>query len=104
MPLYEYRCEACGQPEEKLESLSAPEAHPCPACGAALGMKRQVSVAAFALAGGGWYKGAASEPTAAVAQGAEAKPTDSKATDSATAAPEAAKSGSGCGAGGCGCH
>ena len=33
MPLYEYRCEACGQPEEKLESLSAPEAHACPACG-----------------------------------------------------------------------
>ena len=28
MPLYEYRCEACGQPEEKLESLSAPEDTP----------------------------------------------------------------------------
>ena len=55
MPLYEYRCEACGQPEEKLESLSAPEVHACPACGAAAGMKRQVSVAAFSLAGGGWY-------------------------------------------------
>ena len=51
MPLYEYRCEACGQPEEKLESLSAPEVHACPACGAAEGMKRQLSVAAFALAG-----------------------------------------------------
>jgi putative FmdB family regulatory protein len=99
MPLYEYRCEACGQPEEKLESLSAPEAHACPACGAALGMKRQVSVAAFALAGGGWYKGAASEPKAAVAKGAEGK-----ATDTATAAPDAPKSGPGCGAGGCGCH
>ena len=104
MPLYEYRCEACGQPEEKLESLSAPEAHACPACGAALGMKRQVSVAAFALAGGGWYKGAASEPKAAVATGAEAKATETKATDTAAATPEAPKSGPGCGAGGCGCH
>ena len=83
MPLYEYRCEACGQPEEKLESLSAPEAHACPACGADLGMKRQLSVAAFALAGGGWYKGAASEP--------------------AGAAVETPKSSPGCGAGGCGC-
>lgn len=94
MPLYEYRCEACGQPEEKLESLSAPAAHACPACGAALGMQRQVSVAAFALAGGGWYKGAATEPTAA----------GPKAAEPTTAAPAAPKSGPACGAGGCGCH
>jgi putative FmdB family regulatory protein len=81
MPLYEYRCEACGQHEEKLESLSAPVQHVCPACGAAEGMKRQMSVAAFSLAGGGWYKGAAAEP----------------------ATTEAPKSGHGCAAGGCGC-
>ena len=85
MPLYEYRCEACGQPEERLESLSAPEVHACSACGAEEGMRRQVSVAAFALSGGGWYKGAASEP--------------------ATSAPkiEAPKASHGCAAGGCGC-
>jgi putative FmdB family regulatory protein len=82
MPLYEYRCEACGQHEEKLESLASPETHACPACGVVEGMKRQVSVAAFTLAGGGWYKGAASE--------------------SATPAPESPKGG-GCSAGGCGC-
>jgi putative FmdB family regulatory protein len=85
MPLYEYRCEACGQSEEKLESLSAPEVHGCPACGATAGMRRQVSVAAFALTGGGWYKGAASAPA-----------------PSASAA-EAPKGGHGCAAGGCGC-
>lgn len=87
MPLYEYRCEACGQAEEKLESLSAPEAHACPACGVAEAMKRQVSVSAFALAGGGWYKGAASEP----------------ASSSSAPKAEAPKSGHGCAAGGCGC-
>ncbi len=87
MPLYEYRCEACGQPEEKLESLSAPVIHACLACGAAEGMKRQLSVAAFALAGGGWYKGAASEPTA----------------KTETPKTEPPKSGHGCAAGGCGC-
>lgn len=59
MPLYEYRCEACGQREEKLESMSAPEAHDCPACSAQAGMKRQISAAAFALAGDGWSKPAA---------------------------------------------
>ena len=95
MPLYEYRCEACGRPEEKLESLSAPEAHACPACGATLGMKRQVSVAAFALAGSGWYKGAASEPAPSVPKAESSKAEAPKA--------EAPKSGPGCAAGGCGC-
>ena len=85
MPLYEYRCQACGQPEEKLESLSAPLAHDCQACGATEGMKRQLSVAAFTLAGAGWYKGAASEPAQAAAPA------------------EAPKGGHGCAAGGCGC-
>jgi putative FmdB family regulatory protein len=89
MPLYEYRCEACGRPEERLESLSAPVVHACGACGAAEGMKRQLSVAAFSLSGGGWYKGAASEPAAS--------------TSPSPAAAEAPKSGHGCAAGGCGC-
>jgi putative FmdB family regulatory protein len=84
MPLYEYRCDACGQPEEKLESLSAPTSHGCPGCGAQEGMKRQLSVAAFALTGAGWYKGAASEPAAAPPA-------------------EAPKAAHGCAAGGCGC-
>jgi putative FmdB family regulatory protein len=92
MPLYEYRCEACGQPEEKLESLSAPEVHACASCGAPEGMRRQVSVAAFTLAGGGWYKGAASEP-----------PTASAPSTPSTPKVEAPKSGHGCAAGGCGC-
>jgi len=90
MPLYEYRCEACGRPEEKLESLSAPGVHACPDCGATEGMHRQVSVAAFSLSGGGWYKSAAAEPAA---------------PSTTTEAPksEAPKGGHGCAAGGCGC-
>ncbi|HEX9081944.1 MAG TPA: zinc ribbon domain-containing protein [Holophagaceae bacterium] len=83
MPLYEYRCEACGQREEKLEPMSAPMVHACPACQADAGMKRQVSVSAFALAGGGWYKAAASEPAAAPSAGSS--------------------SGHGCASGACGC-
>lgn len=55
MPLYEYRCEACGRSEERLESLAAPSRHDCPGCDAALGMVRQLSVPALATqyAGGG---------------------------------------------------
>ncbi|MBK7292606.1 MAG: hypothetical protein IPI84_02120 [Holophagaceae bacterium] len=37
MPLYEYRCDACGQPEEKLESLSAPTSHGCPVAAPRMG-------------------------------------------------------------------
>lgn len=53
MPLYEYRCEACGRAEERLESLSAPSRHDCQDCGAALGMARQLSVPALATPDGG---------------------------------------------------
>jgi putative FmdB family regulatory protein len=69
MPLYEYRCQACGTQEEKLEPISAPDSHDCPECEAPAGMKRQLSVAAFSLSGGGWYKqgysGAPGKPEAA---------------------------------------
>jgi putative FmdB family regulatory protein len=52
MPLYEYKCQTCGAGEEKLESLAAAEYHDCPACGAGVGMKRQLSVAAVATSAG----------------------------------------------------
>jgi putative FmdB family regulatory protein len=56
MPLYEYCCEACKEKEERLESISAPLEHDCPECGAKGAMKRELSVAAFALNGDGWFK------------------------------------------------
>nr|WP_320133260.1 zinc ribbon domain-containing protein [uncultured Holophaga sp.] len=75
MPLYEYRCEACGVNEEKLESFSAPMEHDCPECGAALAMKRQLSVSAFSLSGGGWYaEGYGKEAACGAAPSAPAAP------------------------------
>ena len=53
MPLYEYRCESCGEKEEKLEGFDAPTEHDCPQCGEPLGMHRQVSLTSFTLAGRG---------------------------------------------------
>jgi putative FmdB family regulatory protein len=55
MPLYEYRCESCGEREEKLESFSAPTEHDCAGCGTPHGMIRQLSLTSFTLAGGGWH-------------------------------------------------
>jgi putative FmdB family regulatory protein len=34
MPLYEYRCESCGNEFEELVSASAEHGPPCPECGA----------------------------------------------------------------------
>jgi putative FmdB family regulatory protein len=87
MPLYEYRCESCGEKEEKLEGFSAPEEHACELCGAPSGMKRLISISGFSLAGGGWHSQGYSGP-------APEKKTE-------TAAPEAPKGGC---AGGCACH
>lgn len=55
MPLYEYRCQVCGEHEERIQGYSAPSEHDCPKCGGAAGMKRQISQVAFNLSGGGWY-------------------------------------------------
>jgi putative FmdB family regulatory protein len=55
MPLYEYRCQVCGEMEEKIQSYSAPTEHDCPKCGSTKGMNRQISKVAFNLSGGGWY-------------------------------------------------
>ena len=98
MPLYEYRC-GCGAEEEAIESFSAPTEHACPACGAPLGMKRQLSKAGFVLAGGGWYASGYGEgkKTAGEAGGDSAAPK----AGPAPAAPS--DSAAGCG-GGCSCH
>jgi putative FmdB family regulatory protein len=108
MPLYEYRCEACGAEEETLESFSAPSEHACATCGAPAGMRRQLSKAGFVLSGGGWYAtGYGQEPKAEAKAGtkpdtAKSDPTAGTAPGDASAAAAAAPSG-GC-AGGCSCH
>lgn len=55
MPIYEYRCEACGHEEEFLQKISAEPLTDCPACGKPE-LKRKISAAAFRLKGGGWYE------------------------------------------------
>lgn len=108
MPLYEYRCAFCGTQEEKLQPISAPDQHDCPECEAPVGMKRQVSVAAFALSGGGWYKegyGGGAEKAAPAEGGAGTPAADKPAGAAAPEKPAAAapKPDGGCG-GGCACH
>jgi putative FmdB family regulatory protein len=90
MPLYEYRCQSCGEKEEKLQGFNAPTEHDCPRCGKPLGMHREISLASFSLAGGGWH-----------AQG-YVNGSSGKKAGSSPAKAEASAPG-GC-AGGCACH
>jgi putative FmdB family regulatory protein len=55
MPIYEYRCNACGHELEKLQRMSDTPLTDCPDCGEAR-LSRLVSAAAFRLKGGGWYE------------------------------------------------
>lgn len=87
MPIYEYRCTACGAHKEHIQKMSDAPLTTCPACGAG-GYVKQISAAGFQLKGSGWYatdfKNGGSTPS---------KPAES-------AAPAA----SACSTGGCGCH
>lgn len=55
MPIYEYRCDACGAELEKLQKISDPPARECPECGKEALVKR-VSASSFRLKGSGWYE------------------------------------------------
>ena len=54
MPIYEYRCEACGHQGEHLQKVSDAPLSKCPECGKAK-YRKQLSAAGFQLKGTGWY-------------------------------------------------
>jgi putative FmdB family regulatory protein len=55
MPIYEYRCEACGHEMEALQKISDNVLIDCPACEQPA-LKKLVSAAGFRLSGSGWYE------------------------------------------------
>lgn len=55
MPIYEYRCGACGARQEALQKMSDADLIDCAACQAPA-LKKQISAAGFRLSGGGWYE------------------------------------------------
>ncbi len=54
MPIYAYKCAACGHAKDVLQKLSDEPLTVCPACGAA-SFSKQVTAAGFQLKGSGWY-------------------------------------------------
>jgi putative FmdB family regulatory protein len=91
MPIYAYRCSACGHAKDVLQRLSDPVLSTCPACGAE-SFSKQVTAAGFQLKGSGWYatdfKGSGAAPAAAAVPAAAA----AGAAGGAAAAPAAADS------------
>ena len=98
MPIYEYRCSACGHELEALRSLRDAPLVTCPACGADTLVKK-VSAAGFQLKGSGWYatdfrnsgkpatKTPAAEASSAGDAKADSKP-DAKADTKTDAKPD----------------
>jgi putative FmdB family regulatory protein len=54
MPIYAYRCEACGFAKDVLQKMSDPVLTDCPTCGKS-SFRKQVTAAGFQLKGTGWY-------------------------------------------------
>ena len=114
MPIYAYRCGACGHAKDVLQKLSDAPLTVCPACGAE-SFSKQVTAAGFQLKGSGWYvtdfrggSGGASAPVApaaAPATGGEAAPASggTAAASSESSSGTSASSGTACG-GSCACH
>lgn len=93
MPLYEYKCPACGDFELIRKFSDAPLAH-CPTCGAPV--QKLLSAPAFQFKGTGWYvtdyakkSGAPSSSSdSGKSEGGEGKKVESKA-ETASASSEA---------------
>jgi len=54
MPIYEYRCSACGVQKEFLQRFNEAPKTVCPKCGKST-LTKLVSAAGFQLKGTGWY-------------------------------------------------
>jgi putative FmdB family regulatory protein len=90
MPIYAYRCEACGFAKDVLQKISDAKLTECPSCGKST-FKKQVTAAGFQLKGTGWYatdfRGSGSAPTAAPAT--SAAPATPAAESAAASTPAA---------------
>jgi putative FmdB family regulatory protein len=91
MPIYEYRCGACGHELEALQKLSDGPLRKCPDCGKSQ-LRRLMSAPSFRLKGDGWYetdfKGDKEKKRNLVeTAGADASDTSSSSTDSTKESP-----------------
>jgi len=109
MPIYAYRCDACGHGRDVLQKMSDAPLTDCPSCGAAGTFKKQLTAAGFQLKGSGWYvtdfrggSGGTSAPATSTGTAAPAAAA-AASTETSSASASAAPAAGGC-AGSCACH
>ncbi len=89
MPIYAYRCEACGFAKDVLQKISDAPLSDCPECGKS-SFKKQLTAAGFQLKGSGWYvtdfRGGSGGTSAPASAKADAGSGASSGADSASSA------------------
>jgi putative FmdB family regulatory protein len=106
MPIYAYKCDACGHAKDVLQKMSDAPLTDCPACGAPK-FNKQLTAPGFQLKGTGWYatdfKGGGAATAVPAASGTAADAATSAAPVASSDAPAATASAAACGAS-CACH
>ena len=107
MPIYAYKCSACGFAQDVLQKMSDTVLTECPTCGKS-SFAKQLTAAGFQLKGSGWYAtdfkgGTVAAPAAASAATAVPAASDAAASTPTVAKTEAAPAAGACG-GACACH
>ncbi|GAB2833111.1 hypothetical protein GCM10027276_39390 [Comamonas piscis] len=98
MPIYAYKCSACGYAKDVLQKMSDAPLTDCPECKQA-SFSKQLTAPGFQLKGTGWYatdfsgKSAPAAPAAAGAPAAAAPAADAAAPAATPAPAPAASSG-----------
>jgi len=107
MPIYEYRCDACGYQNEFLQKLSEDPIKTCPECRSGQ-FSKMVTAAGFQLKGSGWYatdfkNGSKPAATTEAKSKDETKSSNDAKPKDETKSSDNAKPAAGCG-GSCACH
>jgi putative FmdB family regulatory protein len=107
MPIYAYKCDACGHAKDVLQKISDAPLTDCPACGAPK-FHKQLTAPGFQLKGTGWYAtdfkgGGAAATSAAAGTASDAASTPAPAPAAGGDAPAASASTGACAAS-CACH
>lgn len=95
MPIYAYKCSACGHAKDVLQKISDDPLTQCPACHADV-FSKQVTAAGFQLKGSGWYatdfKGGSNNTTTPAAEGSASTAGATTSTDASGGSSSASES------------
>ena len=87
MPIYAYRCEACGFARDVLQKISDAPLTVCESCKQP-SFRKQLTAAGFQLKGTGWYvtdfRGGSAPSTGTASAPAESKPAESTPAPAST--------------------